>query len=201
MSPLAGWDNFYVIIGSSAGALIGLQFVVMALIANLPRAAGGGDAGNAFATPNVVHFGTALLISGLLTAPWQGIIMPTVLLGILGLCGILYVLVVARRMRAQTLYQPVFEDWLCHAILPFIAYAMLAVSAYEIRGHAYGSLFVVAAAVLLLLFVAIHNAWDAATYHVLIMRSKKRPGQPDSLKSPGAGESRGEQERVRPQDD
>lgn len=27
MTPLSGWQNFYVIVGSSAGALIGLQFV------------------------------------------------------------------------------------------------------------------------------------------------------------------------------
>ena len=29
MSELAKWDNFYVIVGSAAGALIGLQFVVL----------------------------------------------------------------------------------------------------------------------------------------------------------------------------
>src|SRR3954468_664181 len=36
MSAVAGWENFYVIVGSSAGALIGLQFVVMTLIATRP---------------------------------------------------------------------------------------------------------------------------------------------------------------------
>jgi len=34
MTALDGWENFYVIVGSSAGALIGLQFVVITLIAN-----------------------------------------------------------------------------------------------------------------------------------------------------------------------
>jgi hypothetical protein len=34
MTTLAGWENFYVIVGSSAGALIGLQFVVITLIHN-----------------------------------------------------------------------------------------------------------------------------------------------------------------------
>ena len=34
MSLLAAWQNFYVIVGSSAGALIGLQFVVITLIAD-----------------------------------------------------------------------------------------------------------------------------------------------------------------------
>ena len=180
MNPLAGWENFYVIIGSSAGALIGLQFVVMALVANLPRTAAQGDAGNAFATPNVVHFGTALLISGLLTAPWHNINTPTILLGILGLCGVAYSLVVARRMHLQTLYRPVFEDWLCHAILPCFGYAMLATSGYEARLHTYGSMFGIAAAVLLLLFVGIHNAWDAATYHVFVIRAKRYRGESDS---------------------
>ena len=33
MSTLADWNSFYVIVGSSAGALIGLQFVILALIA------------------------------------------------------------------------------------------------------------------------------------------------------------------------
>src|SRR5438093_2854322 len=62
MSEFAEWDSFYVIVGSAAGALIGLQFVVLTLIAERPplRAA---DAGAAFATPTIVHFGTALLLS------------------------------------------------------------------------------------------------------------------------------------------
>jgi hypothetical protein len=194
MIPLAGWENFYVIIGSSAGALIGLQFVVMALVANLPRSAVQGDAGNAFATPNVVHFGTALLISGLLTAPWHDLGTISALLGILGLCGVAYSLIVARRMRVQTLYRPVFEDWLCHAILPFTGYATLATSAYEARGvHAHSAMFGVAAAVLLLLFVGIHNAWDTATYHVFVIRSKRKSREPDSVKHTSSTESRGSQ--------
>ena len=36
MPALTGWENFYVIVGSSAGALIGLQFVVITLIVEIP---------------------------------------------------------------------------------------------------------------------------------------------------------------------
>jgi hypothetical protein len=32
-SPLAGWDNFYVIAGSSAAGLTGLTFIVISLAA------------------------------------------------------------------------------------------------------------------------------------------------------------------------
>jgi hypothetical protein len=35
MTELAGWENVYVIVGSSAGALIGLQFVVITLISQM----------------------------------------------------------------------------------------------------------------------------------------------------------------------
>jgi hypothetical protein len=51
MTALSGWANFYVIVGSSAGALIGLQFVVMALVADMPRSPNQAQAGQAFATP------------------------------------------------------------------------------------------------------------------------------------------------------
>ncbi len=136
MTALAGWENFYVIVGSSAGALIGLQFVVITLIADMPIAQGQAQAGDAFATPTIVHFGAVLLLSAVLSAPWHGIATAAVLWGILGLSGIVYEIIVARRMRVQIVYTPEFEDWLFHFLLPFAAYATLAVSAYAARSHA-----------------------------------------------------------------
>jgi hypothetical protein len=52
MSELAKWDSFYVIVGSAAGALIGLQFVVLTLIAERPPA-GAAEAGAAFGSPTI----------------------------------------------------------------------------------------------------------------------------------------------------
>ncbi len=126
MTALAGWENFYVIVGSSAGALIGLQFVVITLIADMPIARGQAQAVDAFATPTIVHFGTALLLSAILSAPWHGVTRAAVLWGLLGLGGLVYEIIVARRMRVQIVYTPEFEDWLFHVLLPFAAYATLA---------------------------------------------------------------------------
>jgi hypothetical protein len=167
MSELAAWDSFYVIVGSAAGALIGLQFVVMTLVAERPplRAA---EAGAAFATPTIVHFGTTLLLSALLRVPWQSIILAAALWGLIGLGGLVYAMIVARRMRAQTVYQPEFEDRLFHVLLPLAAYAMLSLSALAAPFHAREALFGVGAAALLLLFVGIHNAWDSVFYHVFV---------------------------------
>ena len=57
MSALSGWANFYAIAGSAAGALIGLQFVVMTLLAARRLPQNDAQAGNAYTTPTVVHFG------------------------------------------------------------------------------------------------------------------------------------------------
>lgn len=170
MPLLDGWQNFYVIVGSSAGALIGLQFVVITLIADVPAAREQPQAGAAFATPTIIHFCAVLLIAAILSAPWHGIRGAAVAWGLAGVVGILYEIVVVRRMYVQTAYRPVFEDWLFHAHLPLAAYATLAGSAYATHLRARPALFAVAAAALLLLFIGIHNAWDAVTYHVFIKR-------------------------------
>src|SRR5262245_40570400 len=98
MPELAEWDSFYVIVGSSAAALIGLQFIAITLIANKPQPRGA-DAGAAFATPNILHFGAALLLSALLRAPWKTITVVSTLWGIVGFSGVVYSMIVARRMR------------------------------------------------------------------------------------------------------
>ena len=169
MSEFAEWDSFYVIVGSAAGALIGLQFVVLTLIAERPplRAA---DAGAAFATPTIVHFGTALLLSAVLRAPWHAVTLVAALWGVVGISGIVYSGIVARRMRLQTAYGPVLEDWLFHCVLPLAAYAILALSAFAAPSHTREALFGVGTAALLLLFIGIHNAWDAVAYHVFVRR-------------------------------
>ncbi|MGH9573139.1 MAG: hypothetical protein ACRD40_06360 [Candidatus Acidiferrales bacterium] len=108
-----------------------------------------------------------------MSIPWSGIGFPSALWGALGLWGVMYQLIVLRRMRKQGAYTPVFEDWLFHFVLPFAAYAMLVASAVVAHKHASESLLSVGVAALLLLFVGIHNAWDAVTYHVFSRRARK----------------------------
>jgi hypothetical protein len=58
-----------VIVGSSAGALTGLQFVVLTLISESGAVRGTTATMSAFASPNVVHFCAALLISAIASTP------------------------------------------------------------------------------------------------------------------------------------
>jgi hypothetical protein len=50
----------------------------------------------------------------------------------------------------------------------------LAASAFAGRSHVHGALLAVASAALLLLFIGIHNAWDAVTYHVFVSRPRHK---------------------------
>jgi hypothetical protein len=132
MTLFAAWQNFYVIVGSSAG---------------------------------------------LLSAPWDDIGAAVVLCGLAGLSGVVYALIVIRRMRVQAAYQPEFEDWLFHVLLPMAAYVTLAVGAFATRSHLHEALFGVGAAALLLLFIGIHNAWDGVTYHVFHRKHGQRESE------------------------
>ena len=170
-SPVGEWESFYVIIGSSAAALTGLQFVVIALVADARRFSND-KAINAFGTPTVVHFCAALLVSAVLSAPWQSLVGPAVAMGACGVAGVAYVAMVVRRARGQTVYRPVLEDWVWHGILPLVAYAALLAGSLVLRRHPAAALFAVAGAAVLLVFVRIHNAWDSVTF-IAAERAKK----------------------------
>lgn len=165
MRALAAWQNFYVIVGSSAGALIGLQFVVLSFIADRATTQVDPQTGGTFSTPTIVHFSAVLTLAAILSGPWEGIQAPMLLCGAAGTTGVLYTAHVTRSIRRQTVYQPEFEDWLCHVLLPFASYGTLVASAFAVKAYGQEALFGIGAAVLLLLLVGIHNAWDTVTYH------------------------------------
>jgi hypothetical protein len=176
MNPLTDWQNFYMIVGSAAGALTGLQFVVMALVADMPLASQEVEAGAAFSSPSVVHFSAVLLLSALLAMPWHGVGAVAVAWGLTGIAGLLYTGFVALRMRRQKAYQPVMEDWFFRAVIPAAAYLSLAGSAVLARTNARPALFMLAASALALLFIGIHNAWDNVVYLVFVKRNESRQG-------------------------
>jgi uncharacterized membrane protein len=76
-----------------------------------------------------------------------------------------------RRLRTQSEYKPVFEDWLFHFLLPLASYVTLTVSAFAALSHLREAAFSIGAAALLLLFIGIHNAWDGVAYHLFTKKS------------------------------
>jgi len=176
IAPLDSWQNFYVIIGSAAAALTGLMFVVITLIAGTRMRRSDGAIA-AFGTPNVLHFCAALFITAVLSAPWPALWNASLLLGLLGLWGVAYVLIVLRRTLRQTDYKPVLEDWLGHLIGPFIAYTAFIIAAIVLPYNPVSAMFVVGGATVLLLFIGIHNAWDTVTYITIELSHGENKGQ------------------------
>jgi hypothetical protein len=95
--------------------------------------------------------------------------------------------VVMRRVRSQTLYALVFEDWLFHTALPFLAYATVLSAGLTLVHHTDDALFGVGSASILLLFIGIHNAWDSVTY-ISTMPEDGDTAFPDATDAGGAAE-------------
>ena len=169
MPDFAGWYNFYIIMGSAAGALIGLQFVVMTLIAERPPKHAA-EAGSAFSSPTVVHFGAVLFLSAVISIPWKTMSVIAAIWAIVGLGGVIYMSIVGYRIGRQTTIKPDFEDWLFYFVMPLIAYVLLALSAFMVPVNAHWAMFSIGTMSLLLLFIGIHNAWDNVAYHVLVSK-------------------------------
>ncbi len=170
-NPRSAWESFYVIVGSSGAALIGVQFVVIALVATR-RTLATADAIRAFGTPTLVHLGAALLASAIMSAPWPSLLPASVALALCGLGGLGYGTIVIHRARRQTTYAPVWQDWLWYAIVPCGLYAALALAGLLMSTTTRLALFVVAGAALGLLLIGIRNAWDTVT-HIVVRGSRE----------------------------
>jgi hypothetical protein len=167
-TPLAGWDNFYVIIGSSAGGLTGLTFVVIVLIRESKQGVRPMGLG-AFVTPTIVHFCGVLALAAFMSMPHQSAVTLSVGLALGGLAGVIYGCLIGIKLYrigiGASRYVPVREDWIWNVIVPTLVYAALDIMAALIwdrltRPALYG----VAVLALALLFIAIRNAWDLAVW-------------------------------------
>ena len=121
----------------------------------------------AFGTPTIVHFGTVLLLSAIMSTPWHAMLNVAFAIGAVGLSGLLYGALVIRRAREQTGYKPVLEDWLWHTAFPLLVHTVLVAAAIALSFGRFGALYWIAAASLFLLFIGIHNSWDTVVFIVV----------------------------------
>ena len=173
-SLLAGWENFYVITGSAAGGLTGLTFVVIALIVDARGVAPSGL--RAFVTPTIVHFAGVLALSAYLSMPHQHVITLSLGFGVAGAAGLIYGAVIAANMHGHPDYNPVREDWVFNVIVPTLLSGCLLAMAVLVWHRPTQTLYVVAALLLILLFIGIRNAWDIAVWVTLHRRREPREG-------------------------
>src|SRR5574342_953389 len=162
LTPLSEWGTFYVITGSAAAALTGLMFVVIALRAEAIADVEGGV--RAFGTPTVLHFCGVLLLAAILSIPRQTATSLALCVGGTAIAGLALSTWVVVQARRQSSYEPVLSDWIWHVAMPLVAYAAVAAAAGVLLRWPAVALDLVAAASLLLLFIGIRNAWDAAVW-------------------------------------
>ncbi len=157
---LAEWRDFYVMIGTASGVIVGATFIVASLAANLKDRIVGL---RGFITPTAVHLGSVLVGSAILTAPTLTPERLALLLGAGGIAGVLYSLIVTTRIWGMRLDR---SDRGFYALLPILAYATLAGAAAMARLHISETLEIVAVALVALLIIGMRNAWDMATFMI-----------------------------------
>jgi hypothetical protein len=161
---LEAWHEWYLLIGTAAATLTGLMFVVVTLG---PQVAAQNteaqSATRAFVTPTVTFFTTPLLLSALMLVPGLTAPMLGAALAIVGVCGFCYPIAVGahRQWRVSDLDA---SDWVWYAALPFVGYGFIIAASIVILLRAPPGLPIAAGAIVLLLVVGIHNAWDLVLY-------------------------------------
>lgn len=161
---MRGWSNYFFMVGSAAAALIGLMFVVVTLTAGRDR--NELEAGKRlYTTPIVWHLGVVVVLSGGALAPslapqWLG--LGTLGIGALGTAYGIYVAVGILRAQLASNFSGYDAFW--YGVGPALIYASVGVSGWAMeRGASWGANSL-AAAVMALLLISIHNEWDLVTY-------------------------------------
>jgi len=164
MHALEEWRDFYVLAGTAAGAILGATFIVVTLTAEVKERRLGL---RGFISPTAVHLGSVVVGSAILAAPTLTRMLLALLLGIGGLAGASYSVIVARRIWHINL---AIEDRLSYALLPILVYLTMATAALMVSWDVEVTLNILAVTIIVMLVIGIRNAWDMATF--MISRDK-----------------------------
>jgi hypothetical protein len=158
------WDNFYLLIGSAAAALIGLLFVVATLTSNLEQSEVLRGA-RIYMTPTVFHFAVVLILSGMALAPHMPPPADGTITAVLALAGLAYGATVAVRIHTGESPAPAhWSDVWFYGAAPSVIYLALGATAAALFTAVEAGPYTLAAVLLALLLVSIRNAWDLVTY-------------------------------------
>lgn len=163
--PLAQWRDFYVMIGTASGAVVGATFVVATLASNVEQRAVGM---RGFITPTAVHLGSVLLGSAVLCVPTLTPLALTILLAAGGSAGAIYGVVVGTRIWHLELD---LSDRAFYVILPILCYVGVTAAALMVRQAGTFTFEMLATALVLLFVIGMRNAWDMANFMITRDRS------------------------------
>jgi len=172
-----GWENYYLMVGSSAGALIGLMFVVVTLTAGRDRDEV--ERGkHLYTSPIVWHLAVILTLSGAAAIPTMTVKFFAVSAAGLAVLG----LAIGTRSAIGIAHNPgapesMTFDAFWYGVAPAVVYLGLGGAAFGLlAGQPWGTT-AIAVDLMALLLVSIHAEWDLVTYLAPI--AGRRPDDQD----------------------
>src|SRR3981081_1940609 len=172
---LHDWHAFYILVGTASATLVGLMFVAASIGSTgfnedhrAPMAA--------FITPTVVHFAAWLFLSLVVVIPAHGWYSLGGLLAAGGLAGSIY----CGRLLLQIIIRHKFNvdltDRLFYVLIPLLGYLLALASAVLLVMRSAVSAELIAAALLVLLFAGVRNAWDMMVW--IVLKTPSAAGRP-----------------------
>jgi len=158
-----GWRDFYLLIGSAGGALIGLLFVVMTLTVGRDRQTIR-HGRRLYTSPIVFHLSMVLMLSGAAMAPMVTASGFALLCGIVAAVGSVVGIRITIGIRRAPDGSGGLDDICWYGVAPTIVYLLLLGAAIALaEDRAWGALGV-GGLLMGLLLLCIHNAWDLVTW-------------------------------------
>ena len=157
------WGTFYLMVGSSAAALVGLLFVVVTINAE-SNAANREIGSRTFLTPTIFHFAMVFLVSTLAVMPDIDASIMALAVIVIGLIGLVVVGLAVGRIVFGRFPAPHWTDYIFYGLLPIIAYLGLLSSGVGLWLGAPFAVHGLAVVALGLLLLGLRDAWDLATW-------------------------------------
>lgn len=161
-----GWDNYFLLVGTASGGLIGLFFVVVTLTSGIDRARALRASG-IYMTPNVVHFAVILVASAMVLAARISARVDALVLAGAALAGLGNAVRTCRGIAAfarEPGAPPHWSDMPLYGYAPGVIYVLLLGVAAAIGLGAGFAPYALAALLMILMLLAIRNAWDLITW-------------------------------------
>lgn len=165
VATVPGWSDFFVLVGTASATLLGLMFVAVSITAGyMTEELRPGL--HTFLSPTIFHFGTVLITCLVMALP-AGAAATSALLAVIGVLGSAYAAWVLYRVEFVFADGLDAEDHAFYGFLPVLGQLLVLCSGVLLLRQAAPALWVLAAALIVLLATSIHNAWDITVWAVV----------------------------------
>jgi hypothetical protein len=157
-----GWHDFYLVLGPSAAALIGLLFIVVTLTAGLERQRAIRGA-QIFMTPIVFHLGVLVLLCTLGLFPGMAALPMGAVTTACGLAGLAYAAYVSHAFLSKTVESYAGDLWY-YGIAVGVLYAVMTTAGGLLLARQAFAPYILAAGQIALFLLMVNNAWDLVVF-------------------------------------